>query len=104
MHDQHIRIDLNLSGCVCIDGMAELTKSINNLGSIIVALSQDLKDLTKKIDDATNKIAARIDTLMGKITNAMTDAEVNEVKAGLQSEIDKLTSLGADPTNPVPNP
>ena len=67
-----------------------------------MAVSQDLKDLTAKIDDATNKIAAKIDALTQKITNSMTDQEVADVKAGLQAEIDKLTALGADPVNPVP--
>ena len=107
MHDQHIRIDLNLSGsiehCVHIEGMAELTKSINHLGSVIMALSQDLKDLTKKIDDATNKIAARIDALMSRLTNSLTDTELADIKSGFQAEVDKLTALGSDPANPVPS-
>lgn len=67
-----------------------------------MALSQDFKDLAKKIDDATNLVAGRISTLSGQIKNSMTDAEVADVKAGFQAEIDKLTALGADQTNPVP--
>ena len=105
---QRFHVDLHISGRiehrVHIEGMTELTKSIHHLGSTIVALSQDLKDLIGKIDTATNKIAERIDALMSRLTNSMTDAELTEVKAGFQAEIDKLTALGADPVNPVPTP
>lgn len=82
--------------------VGDLAKSINRLGDTLMAISQDLKDLTAKIDDATNKVATRIDLLASKITNSMTDQEVIAVKAGLQAEIDKLTALGSDPANPVP--
>jgi len=65
-------------------------------------VTQDLRDLSAKIDAATNDVAARIAVLSGQIANSMTDAEVAEVKAGFQATIDRLTVLGADPNNPVP--
>ncbi len=88
--------------CFFFRGHREIVKALHRIGDYLMALSQDLKDLTKAIDDATNKVAARIDALAAKISNSMTDAEVAEVKAGLQAEVDKLTALGQDPDNPVP--
>lgn len=83
-------------------GFRDVAGALHRIGDILMAISQDLKDLTAKIDDATNKVAARIDALASKVTNSMTDAEVAEVKTGLQAEVDRLTTLGQDPANPVP--
>ena len=77
---------------------------IERMLEVLLAVSNEIKDLVAKIDAATNDVAARIDRLSGQIHNSMTDAEVNEVKAGLQAEIDRLTGLGKDPANPVPAP
>lgn len=58
-----------------------------------------VKDFAAKIDEATNAIAARIQTLIDKI-NAGT-ATPEEIAAVLQPEVDRLTELGKDPSNPV---
>jgi hypothetical protein len=58
-----------------------------------------VKDFAAKIDEATNAIAARIQTLIDKI-NAGT-ATPEEIAAVLQPEVDRLTELGKDPANPV---
>ena len=58
-----------------------------------------VKDFAAKIDEATNAIAARIQTLIDKI-NAGT-ATPEEIAAVLQPEGDRLTELGKDPANPV---
>jgi hypothetical protein len=58
-----------------------------------------IKDYAAKIDEATNAIAARIQTLIDKV-NAGT-ATPEEISAVLQPEVDKLTELGKDPTNPA---
>ena len=58
-----------------------------------------VKDFAAKIDEATNAIAARIQTLIDKI-NAGT-ATPEEIAAVLQPEVDRLTELGNDPANPV---
>lgn len=68
----------------------------------LMNISQDIKDLTQKIDTATTGVATRIDRLSGQITNSMTDEEVNEIKSGLQAEVDRLTVMGQDPQNPIP--
>lgn len=53
--------------------------------------------LVTEFDSATNAIAARIQKLIdaGGL-NA-------ESQAALQSEVDKLTALGSDPSDPVPS-
>ena len=55
----------------------------------------------KDIDDATNKIAERIQKLIDAATTAgsLTAAEV---VAALAPEVAKLKALGADPVDPVP--
>lgn len=52
--------------------------------------------LIVKFDDATNRIAARIQTLIdaGGLSP--------ESEAALQAEVAKLESLGQDPNNPIP--
>lgn len=55
-----------------------------------------IKDYAAKIDEATNAIAARIQTLIDKV-NAGT-ATPEEIAAVLQPEVDKLSELGKDPT------
>ena len=58
-----------------------------------------VKDFAAKIDAATNAIAVRIQTLIDKV-NAGT-ATPEEIAAVLQPEVDRLTELGKDPSNPV---
>lgn len=59
-------------------------------------LHPEVADLIAKFDTATNAIAARI---QGLISSQGLSAED---KAALQTEVDNLTALGADPANPVP--
>ncbi len=77
---------------------------VNRLETLIMALADDLKAGIKKLDDETTVIAALITSLAGRITNSMSDQEVADVKAALQGEADRLTSLAVDPTVPVPVP
>jgi hypothetical protein len=58
-----------------------------------------VRDFAAKIDEATNAIAARIQTLVDKI-NAGT-ATPEEIAAVLQPEVDRLTEMGKDPSNPA---
>jgi hypothetical protein len=54
-----------------------------------------VKDFAAKIDEATNAIAARIQTLIDKISAGTATPE--EIAAVLQPEVDRLTELGKDP-------
>ena len=61
-----------------------------------MAVSAAVAALITEIDQATDKIAARIQTLIDKGTLSADDT------AALQAEVDKLNLLGQDPNNPVP--
>lgn len=87
---------------VRLDRLEALLQRVLENQETIMAVSQDIKDLAAKIDQATTAVAGRIDRLSQKITNSMTDAEVAEVKNALQAEVDRLTAMGQDPANPVP--
>ena len=82
--------------------------SVNNaqldrIEGLLMALKADFETLRLAMNDATNKIAARIEDLMSKITaGGMTAAEEDEVKAGLQAEVGRLKALGVNPEEPVP--
>jgi hypothetical protein len=61
-----------------------------------MAVSAAVAALITEFDQATDKIAARIQTLINQGTLSTDDA------AALQAEVDKLNLLGQDPNNPVP--
>jgi hypothetical protein len=61
-----------------------------------------VEDLVKLIDDATNAVASRISGLIDKLREGGDKVTVDEVANALQPEIDRLRSLGADPSEPVP--
>ncbi len=62
-----------------------------------MAVSQAVADLIVAFDTATDKIAARIASLIANSGTLSADD-----KAALQAEVDKLNLLGQDPNNPVP--
>lgn len=69
---------------------------------------QDMEGLVSAMNDATNAIAAKIQALIDKLAGAadggLTADETAQVKAQLGTLKDQLTALGADPSNPVPEP
>ena len=81
------------------------TRILRNQSTIIErieAMSQvldQIRDYAAKIDEATNAIAARIQSLIDKV-NAGT-ATPEEIAAILQPEVDRLTELGKDPSIPA---
>lgn len=63
-----------------------------------------LEDITNAIDAETNKIASVVDKLRADLAAAQAkgDPPSAETLAHLQAISDRLKSLGADPSNPVP--
>ncbi len=59
---------------------------------------QALNDYAKKIDAATDLIAARIQKLIDQIGAGTVTPE--QIAAALQPEVDKLNAMGVDPTVP----
>lgn len=62
----------------------------------------DIKALLPALNDATNAVAAKIQTLIDKLASEPSPAGVDEVAAQLTALKDTLTAMGADPTNPLP--
>ncbi len=87
-----------------VDRNYHLIKAVLKEGEILMALADDLKVSIAKLDAETTAIAGVIADLASRVHNSMTDAEVADVKGSLTALSDKLTTLGVDPTNPVPNP
>jgi hypothetical protein len=69
-----------------------------------MALADDLKTAIAQLDTETTLVATLITSLASRIKNGMSDQEVADVKAALAAMSDRLTSLGVDPTIPVPPP
>jgi ribosome-associated translation inhibitor RaiA len=71
-------------------------------GRRILMASAELKAALKKIDLATDNIAADITRLKERIQPGMTEAEVAEVQALAEALVAKLEGIAADPDNPDP--
>ncbi len=92
--------------CAVLEKLLRCQRRILTNQTLILERIEDMsqvldqvKDFAAKIDEATNAIASRIQTLIDKI-NAGT-ATPEEIAAVLQPEVDRLTELGKDPSNPV---
>lgn len=64
-------------------------------------MNQETTDLLKRVDDATNKVAAKLQALVDQAAAAgsLSSAEVN---AALSPLVAHLEAVGADPADPVP--
>lgn len=60
-----------------------------------MAAIDDLRALLQRVDVATTDIANDLQVLKDKIGTQMTQAEVDEVKAGLEAAATKLESTAA---------
>lgn len=67
---------------------------------------ESVEQLVDAINEATNTVAARIDTLIANIAGmtpgAITQEQLDTLGAQLQAEKDRLTALGQDQANPIP--
>ena len=61
-----------------------------------MAAVDDLKAILVRIDTATTNIAQDITDIKAKIGTGMTDAEVQEVKDGLEAAAGRLEALDAE--------
>jgi hypothetical protein len=65
--------------------------------NMAVPTIQEYRDLLTQADTETNRIAQRIADLMASIVPGLSEADANEIKAGLQAEVDKLKGVGVVP-------
>jgi predicted nucleic acid-binding Zn-ribbon protein len=82
--------------------LAALSDVKDKLEALTMSVAQDFETLRTQIDGATTAVAQRIDRLTAQIKNGMTDDEVSSLKAEFGAISERLTGLGQDPANPVP--
>ena len=58
---------------------------------------QEYRDLLAEADAETNRIAQRIADLSAAIVPGLSEADANEIKAGLQAVVDELKGVGVEP-------
>ena len=76
---------------------------IQQKASIAMATLQNFKDLLAAINVETNRLAAKIQELIDKVTTSgLSGPEEAEILADLQAVKDRLSTVGADPSNPIP--
>jgi hypothetical protein len=91
-----------------VAGMDKLIQAVNKLGDNIMALKDELTTLVTAVDNATNAVATQLDKLKTEIAgllaapNSITNDDKVAFEAAMQTQIDRLNSLGADPADPVP--
>jgi hypothetical protein len=74
-------------------------------GEAIMALADDLKAGIAKLDAETTQIATVISALVAKLqAGGLSPQDQADIFAALGAVSDRLTSLGVDPTAPVPAP
>jgi methyl-accepting chemotaxis protein len=78
-----------------LSNQKSIIERIENMSQVL----DQVRDFAAKIDAATSAIAARIQKLVDKV-NAGT-ATPEEIAAVLQPEVDRLTEMGKDPSNPA---
>jgi hypothetical protein len=78
------------------------TETLEQKVDQLMAVSQEIKSLVSQIDAATNEIAADLTALRDQIAGGVDAATAEEIRAGLQTQVERLTALGQDPANPVP--
>jgi cell division protein ZapA (FtsZ GTPase activity inhibitor) len=97
-----------LSGEIKIAGMDDLIRAVNKLGENVMALKDELTALVTALNTATDAVATQLDKLKTEISGLLAnpDSITNDDKvafeASMQTQIDRLSTLGADPTDPVP--
>lgn len=92
-------------------GLASLVNKLKNVGSktgakvsekgetiMAVPTIQEYRDLLSQADAETNRIATRIAELMAGVQPGLSEADANEIKAGLQAVVDELKGVGVAPT------
>jgi len=68
-----------------------------------MATLQNFKDLLAAVDAETNRLAARIAELVAQIGGGgLTEAEEEEALAGLTAVAERLKTIGASSTEPIP--
>jgi hypothetical protein len=82
-----------------------LNEVVSRLGIIegkIDAMHAETKQLVVELNDATNVLAAKLDTLIANAAEGLTKEEAVAHNAELTALRDHLRAMGSDPANPLP--
>jgi hypothetical protein len=82
--------------------LMRVVAALHKQGDALMAVSQEMATALASIDTATTAVGDRIAALALQITTDMSQAEVSSIVTQLNSDAAKLTSIAADPNNPVP--
>jgi hypothetical protein len=66
-------------------------------------MNEETRQIIARVNDATNKVAAKIQALIDTAAQQGTVTEA-EIRAALEPTVAQLEALGADPADPVPDP
>jgi hypothetical protein len=94
-----------------LDEILAILRRIELKEDQLMSFSNDAIALLSTLDAATTAVAGRLTALQTQITDllaqlgdAVSPEDKAEILASLQSEIDRLTIMAADPNNPAPEP
>lgn len=84
-------------------GDGEVLAAVNKLGEKLMSVADDLKALQVALNNATTAEATRLKAIFDLLSGgAISQADQDVIKAGIQASIDRLNAIGADPANPFP--
>ena len=95
-----LRVEVVLEGCIL--------KQLTRIGDALMALKDEFTALVTALDTATNQVATQLAKMQTEITgllanpNSITNDDKVAVEATFQTQIDRLTTMGKDPENPIP--
>jgi len=82
--------------------MSRQTALIQTISEKVEAMHAETKQLVVELNDATNVLAAKLDTLIANAAEGLTKEEAVAHNAELTALRDHLRAMGADPANPLP--
>jgi len=98
-HDVFLHLEQDLT--VLLRSIVTRLRVLETQGKQLLMASAEMKAALQKIDVATDNIAADLVRLKDNIKPGMTDAEVAEVQAILDSAASKLEGVAASTEDPV---
>lgn len=107
MNDIRIRIDHYVHNAAAdprVDDILTRLKALQAQGVSIMSKATDIQQLVTDINTATNEVASDLERLRNQIAGGLSASEADAVVAELDTLKNRLTVLGQDPENPVPEP
>lgn len=81
-----------------------LEKYLQRMEERIMAKADEILALQQALDEATNEIASDLARLREDLAGGVSAEKAEEIRAKLQTQVDRLTVLGQDPEDPIPAP